>query len=63
MNKLKRARVLADMSQQQLADMSGISLYRIQVIERDWHTPRIDEVKKFAKVLNVKQNELLTEGK
>lgn len=61
MTNLKRHRVLADMSQQQLADLSEISLYRIQVIERGWHMLRMDEAKKIAKVLRCKPNEL-TEG-
>jgi ribosome-binding protein aMBF1 (putative translation factor) len=58
MNKLKRARVLADMSQIELARQSGISLYRVQVCERDWLMPRADEIKKMAKVLKVKPTDL-----
>lgn len=58
MTNLKRHRVLADLSQQQLADMSEISLYRIQVIERGWHELRIDEAKKIAKVLKCKPTDL-----
>lgn len=61
MNKLKRARVLADLSQMELAEKSGLSLYRVQVCERDWQTLRTDEIKKLTKVLNIKPTEL--EGK
>lgn len=58
MNKLKKARVLADKSQIQLAKESGVSLYRLQVCERGWQSLRKDEIKLLAKPLNVKPKEL-----
>lgn len=59
MTKLKRKRVLSEMSQAMLADLSGVTLYRIQRAEYMWSKIRPDEAKKISKVLNCKPKELM----
>lgn len=59
MTKLKRARVLKEFTQSQLADMSGVTLYRIQRLEYSWSEPKPDEIKKLCKVFKCQPSELI----
>jgi ribosome-binding protein aMBF1 (putative translation factor) len=61
MSKLKRARVLADLSQTSLAEQSGVNVYRLQVCEYGWSMLRPDEAKKISKIVNCKPKELMEE--
>lgn len=58
MTRVKMFRRLADITQATLAKQSGVSLYRIQVIERGWHQLKGDEAKRIAKVLKCKPTDL-----
>jgi transcriptional regulator with XRE-family HTH domain len=58
-SKLKRARVLADISQAELAKKSGVNIYRIQRAEYRWSELKSDEAKAISKILGVKPGEII----
>ena len=61
-NELKRIRNLSGLSQQQLADLSGVSVRQIQLFEqrqRDINQTRAIDILKLSRVLGCKNEDLL----
>jgi len=58
--RIKQLRLLAGLSQDQLAEHSGLSLRSIQRIEHDETTPRGDSLQRISKALNVTVEMLTT---
>lgn len=62
-NKLKHLRKKADLTQQQLAEKTGLSIDFIGMIERGERAPSFDTLEKFSEALNIKIADLFTEEK
>ena len=56
--KLKYLRKKIDLTQEQLAEKTGLSVDFIGMIERGERAPSFETIEKFAKVLKVKISEL-----
>ncbi|MBR1417492.1 MAG: helix-turn-helix domain-containing protein [Synergistaceae bacterium] len=57
--RLKFARKKAGLTQEECADLIGVSIMTIRRWEWGERTPRVEELKRLAKALNVDVNELL----
>ncbi len=58
-DKLRRTRKQALLTQQQLADKSGVGITTIVRIERNQVEPQASTIRKLAQALDVEPNELL----
>ena len=58
-NRIKNLRIRKGFSQEELAEISGLSLRTIQRIENGENEPRGDSVKRLAKVFEVSPDEIL----
>ena len=56
--KMKSARAALDLSQQQLADMVGVSRQTISLIERGDYSPSVALALKLAKICEVKVEDI-----
>lgn len=61
MNKLRAMRLLRNMTQQELAESSGISRTSVSLIETGAIEPKIMTIKKLACALNISWKSLLDE--
>ncbi len=61
MNRLRNLRLDLNLSQHELANISGVSRATIQLIERGYRQPSQNELLAFAESLGVKENEILGE--
>lgn len=62
MNRLRKARLLRDMSQLKLMQTTGIYFTTISRIERGWIKPSEKQRKKLARALRVKPDWLFPDG-
>lgn len=62
MKEIRKFRKTQGLSQEQLAKMSGLSRYSIMNFENDKRDPRIKDLRKIAKALNVPLEELISEN-
>lgn len=61
MNKIRTMRTLKNMTQQELADSSGISRTGLSLIETGATAPKIETIKKLAVALNTEWQSLIEE--
>lgn len=57
--RIKNARSVARISQQELADKTGVSLTTVSRWETNKRSPRMEEIKKISQVLNISVEELI----
>jgi transcriptional regulator with XRE-family HTH domain len=50
---LRRVRLIQGLTQQELADLAGISVNTIQRLERGEHVPRLDTAHRIAKAVGL----------
>ena len=62
MKEIRKTRKKQGLSQEQLAKMSGLSRYTIMNFETRKRDPRIKDLRKIAKALNVSIEELISEN-
>lgn len=59
--KIKKLRISKDLSQQKLAELSGLSLRTIQRIEKDQVKPTSDTISRLSEALNINITEVFSE--
>ena len=62
LKEIRKTRKKQGLSQEQLAKMSGLSRYTIMNFETGKRDPRIKDLRKIAKALNVSIEELISEN-
>ena len=62
MKEIRKTRKKQGLSQEQLAKMSGLYRYAIMNFESGKRDPRIKDLRKIAKALNVSIEELISEN-
>ena len=60
--RLQQLRKKAGLTQEKLADMMNVHFNTISLWENDKNSPRLNEIKEICKVLNVSENELLSDN-
>ena len=60
--RLRKFRRNKDLTQEQLAELAGISVDFVSLIERGLSSPSFDTIQKLADILEVKYEAFFTEG-